>query len=50
MATCKLIQDPALCKDRIEADDGKWALAFARIEWLALTLYIDFWYVSLTTI
>lgn len=33
MNTCKLMQDPVMVKERMEAEDGRWAIAFARIEW-----------------
>ena len=33
MSTCKLLQDPAKVKEKMESDDGRWAVAFARIEW-----------------
>lgn len=32
MSTCKLLQDPAKVKEKMESDDGRWAVAFARIE------------------
>ena len=33
MSTMKLLHDPSIVKSRLEAEDGQWAVAFARIEW-----------------
>ena len=38
MTTCKLMQDPVKVKERVEAEDGRWAIAFARIEWYVVLL------------
>ena len=37
MTTCKLMQDPMKVKERVQAEDGRWAIAFARIEWYVYT-------------
>ena len=50
MTTCKLMHDPVKVKERVEAEDGRWAIAFARIEWyvvkLSLTLIAFSLYVA----